>query len=165
MKKVLNFLVLTFFAFCLTGYKITPKPYLKEIEESQGIKHLEDAEVLFFFENIGGLDSSGLYYFVLSYENTNIDFLSQFDYENIEGKKPEGLKEVKQGKNYEFEEKVNESINNFIKDDYEAFDDEYKIDWNQEYSYLNDTLPKVGVDCPMIYFEDSSTLIIIKLQI
>lgn len=164
MKKIINFLILICLMFYLSGCKQKPQSYLNKIEERQNIKYLVDAEVLFFFENVGGFDSSGICYFVLSYENKNIDFLSQFDYQNIEGIKDENVKEVKQGRNYEFEEKVNELINNFMKEEYETFDDMYKIDWNEKYSYLNDTPPMTAVDCPMIYFEDSATLIIVKLQ-
>ncbi len=146
---------------CLCGCKKKPELFLENIEKQQNISYLTDAEILFFFDNISGFDSSGIYYFVLSYKKSNVNFLSQFDYHDKDGK---NFKEINRGKNLDFEEKVNSLITNFMKDDYESFDTEYKINWDEEYLYLNDTPPMIAVDCPMIYFEESSTLFIISLQ-
>lgn len=154
--KIVPLLIMT---FGLTACEFSPSYYVDKLEENYGIQYLSDAKIEFFYENISGFDSSGLYYYVLKYEEEPTAFFQQF-----ENNKPgdESDESFQSGKNIDFEEKVNTLINTFAREDYNNFASEYKIDWNKEYLYKNDT--PIYVTFPMIYFKNEFRLIIVLLQ-
>lgn len=131
--------------------------YLKKLEKDTGIQHMSDAKIEFFYKNISGFDSSGVLYFVLKFEEEPIEFFNQFEHE-----KAEEFEKFHKGRNIDFEEKVDSLITRRMEDDYNDFDDIYKINWNINYLYKNDSPSYVTL--PMIYYEESYRLIIVKLQ-
>jgi hypothetical protein len=142
-----------------------PEYYVRMLKIDYGIEHLSEAKIEYFYENIEGMDSAGIYYYVLKFEAKPINFFKQF--ENQNSKPPAGGYEepdrtFKEGKNEDFEEKVDTLLNTFMRDDYYNLDDQYKIDWNNEYLYKND-MPNYVI-FPMIYFVNNFRLFIVIHQ-
>jgi len=155
MKKNIALFLLLIMSFTLSGCHKSPKDYLKEIENSENIKYLSTGEIVFSYINISGFDSAGVLYYVLNFENNNVDFLDQFT-ENKEGEV------VEKGRNASFENRVTDLIDSHFKEEYESFEQTNRINWEDEYVYINDKPDYVTF--PMIFFVGTSSLILIKLK-
>lgn len=155
MKKMFG-LILILASLLLMSCSSDSRHYLKQLENENNIKHLSNAEIVFFYKNISGFDSSGIIYFVLKFEEKPINFLSQFENEKDES-------EISFGnwKNESFEKKVNTLIHTHFEEDYLQFEEKNQINWELDYIFINDRPDYVML--PMIYFEDLCQLIIIKL--
>lgn len=155
MKKIFSSMLFVI-ALLLVGCSYDAAYYLERIEKEDKVEYLSNADILFFYKNISGFDSGGVLYFVLEFEEKPMEFLSQF-----ENKKDESDNFIGNGKNESFEEKVNTLIHNHFKEDYLQFEEKFRLNWELPYIYINNTPDYVTL--PMIYFEDSLCLIIIKL--
>jgi len=155
MKKNIGLFLILIMSITLSGCNKSPKDYLKDIENEENIKYLSKAEIVFSYINISGFDSAGVLYYVLDFESNNIDFLGQFA-ENKDGEV------VEEGRSASFENKVTALIDSHFKEEYENFEQTNKINWESEYVYINDKPDYVTF--PMIYFVETSMLILIKLK-
>ena len=126
-----------------------------QMENSENIKYLSKGEIVFSYINISGFDSAGVLYYVLNFENYNVDFLDQFA-ENKDGEV------VEKGRNASFENRVTDLIDSHFKEEYESFEQTNRINWEDEYVYINDKPDYVTF--PMIFFVETSSLILIKLK-
>ena len=158
-KRLVSIVILLVSIIGFVSCTKNPDYYLNQLETDYGIEHLLDAKVEYFYKNISGLDSAGIYYYVLKYDEEPLDFLQQFE-ETKSDQEPE--ESFQEGPNLGFQEKVDLLLQTFMKEDYDNLESEYKIDWDKEYLYKNDTPDYVTL--PMIYFKNEFRLIIVQQQ-
>lgn len=119
------------------------------------IEYLDEAELLFFDYRISGFDSSGVYYAVYKFEERPEKFLDQFyDHKDMKNST------CGNGPNEIFERNTMTLINTFYKERYENLNEEYKINWDEDYFYAHYS-PEY-VTYPIIYLEDSYKAILIR---
>jgi len=160
MKKKVTSIVLLFISIIgLASCANNSDYYINQLETNNGIEYLSEAKVEYFYKNISGLDSAGIYYYVLKYEEEPLDFLQQFEGTKSDQEPDESFQE---GPNLGFQEKVDVLLQTFMKEDYDNLESEYKINWDKEYLYKNDTPDYVTF--PMVYFKNEFRLIIVQQQ-
>ena len=162
MKKKLIIIILTIVTFFVLFLSISITNYLDKTKNVKGSKvfyfnylrdnqyehqYLENAELLYYNDSIGGIDSSGVLYFVYQFEEEPVTFLEKY---------------FTKSKNEKFEEKVEELINTFYKKVYEETPPEFKINWEEDYYYGHDY--DMYFDHPYLYFPNRKVFIMLKLE-
>ncbi|MCR5309021.1 MAG: hypothetical protein K6E21_02810 [Bacilli bacterium] len=122
--------------------------YLNGIANGTGFDNIAKANVLYFYSNITGMDSSGPLYYVLDY--SEVDELVRFN--NTVDKR----RTLTDGRNENLETVVNSYISKWLSDIYSKLDEKYKIDWNKPYKYYSTYEEYVG--CVLIYYENDGLL-------
>ena len=158
MKKKLFIFCFIFLFLSSCGKPLTPKDKLIKIENDTNVHYLSSANIIFYYSNVSGWDSAGVMYFVLQYDERPTELFSQFYVTSELDSTIKETAKIGNNKDEEFEKSINSIINGFI-DDYDKFDEEYKIDWEKKYSFI--TNKEFFRTCPIIYFEDSKTAILI----
>ena len=158
MKKKLFIFCFIFLFLSSCGKPQTPKDKLIKIENDTNVHFLSSANIIFYYSNVSGWDSAGVMYFVLQYDERPTELFSQFYVTSELDSTIKETAKIGNNKDEEFEKSINSIINGFI-DDYDKFDEEYKIDWEKKYSFI--TNKDFFRTCPIIYFEDSKTAILI----
>ena len=126
MKQALKKTPLLFLiSFSLIGCTSKAQRVLSDVQKHSGVEYLTSAKILFSYSNITGFeDRSGPVYYVLDYTDSNKkeEFVNRYFLNKI-------------GKSDEFEAEVNDFIEQELGDIYYSFDDQYKLDFDEPYSY------------------------------
>ena len=128
----------------------------RRLQEFKSLKHLADAKILFYYDRIEGLDSSGPVYYVLDFKDKEKDFIDQFYNAKT------GENSLKKGPDTDFEWKVNEFVQQWIGFDYLTFDEEYQIDFEKTYEYYSPSLEPLEI--ALIYYAETSTAYLLYLE-
>ena len=153
-RKLLLFYFVFIILFLSCSKSLSSEDYLKRLEKETNVNNLSSSEILFFYSNISGLDSSGTMYFVLQYDDLPNELFSQFisKGDSITNYEKKEYAKIGYSKDVDFENKINNIISSF-KADYDNFKEEYKIDWNKKYIFI--TNYDYFRTYPIIYFEES----------
>ena len=129
--------------------------YLKQFASGTGFKNISEANVLFYYNNLTGWDSSGPLYYVLDYSNVD----SEIRFINTTSKE----RTFTDGRDDNFEGIVDTFIKNKLGDAYINFNEEYKINWDKSYKYYSANEKYIGT--ALIYYEDSEVLYILSYKV
>lgn len=129
--------------------------YLKQFADGTGFKNIAKANVLFYYDNLTGWDSSGPLYYVLDYSNVD----SEIRFINTTSKE----RTFTDGRDDNFEGIVDTFIKNKLGDAYINFNEEYKINWDKSYKYYSANEKYIGT--ALIYYEDSEVLYILSYKV
>ena len=145
--------ILFLISFSLIGCTDQAKQRLKRLERESSIKHWIEGTILFHYEHITGMDSSGPVYFVLDFSANNENFLAQFS--NTE---KETYFKLKQGPDMTFETRTNEFVQEWIGSAYYSWDEEYQINFEKPYSYFRYGEPDSGLAFGFVYYTETDVV-------
>ena len=144
--------ILFLISFSLLGCTDLTKKRLKELESKCAIKHWIEGTILFHYEHITGMDSSGPVYFVLDFSANNENFLAQFNTEKETDSK------LKQGPDMTFETNTNEFVQKWIGSAYYSWDEEYQINFEKPYSYYSSVEPDSELTFGFVYYTETDVV-------
>ncbi|MCR5308528.1 MAG: hypothetical protein K6E21_00240 [Bacilli bacterium] len=153
MEKIFNKFIFCLSIFSTLGcHNDTGSRYLKDIATGTGFKNIADGKILFFFNGLTGWDASGSLYYVLDYSNVddNIRFTNTTSKERF----------FLSGRDSKFESIVDDFVLDKLSNNYNYFEEKYKIDWNQPYIYYSANEEYVGT--AMIYYKETELLYVLS---
>ena len=150
--------ILFLISFSLIGCTDQAKQRLKRLEREGSIKHWTEGTILFHYEHITGMDSSGPVYYVLDFSANNENFLAQFN-----TAKETDFK-LKQGPDMTFETKANEFVQKWIGSAYYSWDEEYQINFEKPYSYYGSVEPDSELTFGFVYYTETDVVNLFYLQ-
>ena len=150
--------ILFLISFSLIGCADQAKQRLKRLEREGSINQWTEGTILFHYEHITGMDSSGPVYYVLDFSANNENFLAQFN-----TAKETDFK-LKQGPDMTFETKANEFVQKWIGSAYYSWDEEYQINFEKPYSYYSSVEPDSELTFGFVYYTETDVVNLFYLQ-
>ena len=150
--------ILCLISFSLIGCTPSNIKFLKEFERKFGLHYIVGSEILFAYDDFKGLDNAGPAYYVFDLGANREKFFDQFNHSQ-----PQLIPwQLGGGTNSDFENRVNNFIEQWFSDVYSTFDEQYKIVFGNHYIYfevMTDPLEKAFVS-----YEGSTTVYFLYYQ-